>query len=343
MALLRSGNVLSWNIRGLNSEPKQLALRNAIVTSGCAIVCLQETKKTSFDLAFIKTCCPRQFDCFAFVPSRGASGGTVTIWKSSMFTGAVLFSDHFALVTQFISTQSQQSWTLASIYGPCTGDDRVTYTNWLYDLDIPASQDWLLLGDFNYICAPDNRNKPDGSVSDMFTFNDIIRAQNLIELPVKGRAYTWSNMQLDPLLEQLDWFFTSLHWTTVFPKTLVKPLGKPVSDHIPCVVSIETCIPCSKVFRFESYWLLHPGFMNIVRASWNKPVNSTNAAKILCAKFKRLTLALKIWSKSISRLTVAIDNCNQTLAHLDEMENKRPLTIPESNFRNILKKHILRL
>ena len=49
------------------------------------------------------------------------------------------------------------------------------------------------------------------------------------------------------------------------------------------------------------------------------------------------------YSLNISGLTIAIDNCNQTLAHLDELENKRPLTIPESNFRNILKKHILRL
>src|SRR3954469_1928801 len=116
MYLLRSWNVLSWNIRSLNSEPKQLALHNAIITSGCAIVCLQETKKTSFDLAFIKTCCPRKFDRFAYVPSRGASSGIITIWKSSMFTGSVLFLDHFALVVNLTSTQSQQTWTLANIY-----------------------------------------------------------------------------------------------------------------------------------------------------------------------------------------------------------------------------------
>lgn len=35
----------------------------------------------------------------------------------------------------------------------------------------------------------------------MIMFNDFIRSQSLIELPIKGRAYTWSNMQLDPLLE----------------------------------------------------------------------------------------------------------------------------------------------
>jgi hypothetical protein len=72
----------------------------------------------------------------------------------------------------------------------------------------------------------------------MLLFNDFIRAQNLTELPIKGSKYTWSNMQDDPFLEQLDWFFTSLHWTTSYPLTMVTPQGKPTSDHTPWVVTI---------------------------------------------------------------------------------------------------------
>ena len=205
--------MLCWNIRGLNSGDKQLALSNAINASGCSVICLQETKKPMIDNAFIKSCCPCHFDQFAFVPSHGASGGIVTIWNSSVFSGTVIASEDFALVIKFQSTQSSQAWTLVNIYGPCQGDPRINYTNWLFSLNIPANEDWLLLGDFNYICSPDNRNKPGGSISDMITFNDFIRTQSLVELPIKGRTYTWSNMQQDPLLEQLDWFFTSCSWT----------------------------------------------------------------------------------------------------------------------------------
>lgn len=150
-------------------------------------------------------------------------------------------------------------------------------------------------------------------------------------------------MQQDPLLEQLDWFFTSLHWTNVYPNTMVKPLGKPVSDHVPCIISIQTCIPRSKVFRFEPFWILHPGFMDLVQDVWNRPVRAQNAATLLCRKFKALRHALKIWSKNLSRLSVAIANCNESLAHLDDLENKRALSIPEANFQNIIKKHLLRL
>jgi hypothetical protein len=60
------------------------------------------------------------------------------------------------------------------------------------------------VGEYNFIRSPKNINKPRGNVNDMLLFNDFIRGQNLTELPIKGRKFSWSNMQEDPLLEQLD-------------------------------------------------------------------------------------------------------------------------------------------
>jgi hypothetical protein len=45
-------------------------------------------------------------------------------------------------------------------------------------------------------------------MQDIITLNDAISNLGLQEIPLKGRSYTWSNMQQDPLLEQLDWCFT---------------------------------------------------------------------------------------------------------------------------------------
>lgn len=180
----------------------------------------------------------------------------------------------------------------------------------------------------------------------MFTFNDFIREQQLIEIPIKGRNYTWSNMQQEPLLEQLDWFFSSLNWITSFPNTLVKPLGRPVSDHIPGMVIIKTNIPKSKLFRFETFWLSHPGFMDVVSEAWSKPIKhgkNNNAASILCQKLKSVRQVLSTWSKKISRLSVTIENTNKAILKLDTIEDKRTLSLPEYNYRRILKSHLLRL
>lgn len=232
---------------------------------------------------------------------------------------------------------------LYNIYGPCRGEDRETFTNWLYDLDIPDNDDWALVGDFNFIRSAQNRNKPGGDSNDIVLFNDIIRSQALVEIPLKGRSYTWSNMQEDPLLEQLDWVFTSSHWTQTFPNTQITALGKPVSDHSPYVVNIQTAIPRSNIFRFENYWINHPGFLDVVNASWHKHCYAKNSAALLCRKMKNLRYDLKNWSKEISRLTVFIQNCNWALVELDGLEDKRPLTTPETNFRRIVKAHLLKL
>ena len=112
MPLFQNWNVLCWNIHRMNSDKNLLALSNAISISGCAIVCLHETKRHVIDLAFIKTCYPKRFDKFAFVPSRGASGGLVTIWNSSVFSSVVVAAKEFVLGIRFTSAVSAQSWTL---------------------------------------------------------------------------------------------------------------------------------------------------------------------------------------------------------------------------------------
>jgi hypothetical protein len=109
---------------------------------------LQETKKHEFDLAFIKSFCPSSFDEFVYVPSNGSSGGLIVIWNSSIFSGMVMHCEPFALSVHSTSTQSAQSWTLVNLYGPCTGDSRDNFVQWLYDLNIPDGEDWILMGDF---------------------------------------------------------------------------------------------------------------------------------------------------------------------------------------------------
>jgi hypothetical protein len=102
-------------------------------------------------------------------------------------------------------------------------------------------------------------------------------------------------MQADPLLEQIDWFFTSVAWTLHYPNTMVNPLARPTSDHIPCVISVDTSIPKTQVFCFEDHWVRLPGFMDIVQNIWNIDCPG-DSAKSISAKFKLLRKGLKKWS-----------------------------------------------
>jgi hypothetical protein len=44
----------------------------------------------------------------------------------------------------------------------------------------------------------------------MYLFNEDISKLGIVEIPLKGQRFTWSNKQFPPLLERLDWFFTSV-------------------------------------------------------------------------------------------------------------------------------------
>ena len=121
---------------------------------------------------------------------------------------------------------------------------------------------------------------------------------------------------------------------------MVFPLARTASDHVPCVVSIATTIPKSKIFRFENYWVDLPGFFDCVEQSWSAPTKRTNSATRLTEKFKRLRNALKHWYISLSKLKKAIEACNKVVIFLDNLEELRPLRRPEFNFRKIVKLHI---
>ena len=224
------------------------------------------------------------------------------------------------------------------MYCPCTEPDR-----WFRGHNIADTENWIFLGDFNFYRSISDRNRPGGNIQDTLIFNDAIGHLGLVELPLKGRAFTWSNMQSEPLLEQLDWFFTSVNWTVSYPNTQVIPLAKITSDHIPCKVVIDTKIPRASIFRFENFWAEMSSFQDIVQDSWMQHTHQTDAASVLSTKFKRLRYSLKNWSKQFSNMKTFIANCNTVILHLDALEELRTLYNPEHNLRNILKTHLAAL
>ncbi|KAG2621111.1 hypothetical protein PVAP13_3NG170326, partial [Panicum virgatum] len=132
-----SWKILCWNIRGLNSDKKWNSLRDKISEPGCDIICLQKTKKDSFDLQFIRNFCPAAFDAFEYLPSIGASEGTLA------------FANEFSISVEFISKHNDLQWILTNVYGPCTSFGKQNFTNWLQNIQMPEAFPWLLLGDFN--------------------------------------------------------------------------------------------------------------------------------------------------------------------------------------------------
>ena len=104
---VRKWNVLSWNIWGINSDIKWNAIRDRLCANNCDILCLQETKRDNFDPSYLRNFCPPSFDDFAFLPSVGASGGSIIVWNSAILSGNMIFQNGYAVSIEFTSLHTK--------------------------------------------------------------------------------------------------------------------------------------------------------------------------------------------------------------------------------------------
>lgn len=104
----RSWKILCWNVRGQNSETRQRSVREKVIESQCAIICLQEAKLSSCDRSIIKSICPPKFDQFVESPLHGASGGLLVVWRSDFFQGAFVELKSFGIIIQFTSVHNNE-------------------------------------------------------------------------------------------------------------------------------------------------------------------------------------------------------------------------------------------
>ena len=147
------------------------------------------------------------------------------IWKSCFFVECLIFQNNFASSIEFTSLHNNVIWILMNIHAPCTPAGKREFVRWFKNIQMPDTVDWLIVGDFNLYQSPEDRNRPGADVSEMLMFNDSITTLGLIELPLRGKRFTWTNKQHPLLLEHLDWFFSSACWTLTYPSTEVTSMS----------------------------------------------------------------------------------------------------------------------
>ncbi|KAG2577531.1 hypothetical protein PVAP13_6NG126803 [Panicum virgatum] len=113
------------------------------------------------------------------------------------------------------------------------------------------------------------------------------------------------------------------------------------SDHVPCLVTIDTNIPKSVVFIFENYLMEHEHFLEIVQHGWSLPTGQYDKVKIISAKFKNLRRVMKAWQAQLSSLKANISNVKLILTLLNLIEEFRDLTLAEWNFKKVLEEKLL--
>ena len=60
----------------------------------------------------------------------------------------------------------------------------------------------------------------------MRCFDEFINESGLLDPPLRNVAFTWSNMQVDPICKRLDRFLFSSEWESFFSQSLQEALPR---------------------------------------------------------------------------------------------------------------------
>ncbi|KAH7859872.1 hypothetical protein Vadar_006549 [Vaccinium darrowii] len=191
----------------------------------------------------------------SFSDPVGRSGGIWVLWNPiNVAVFAVEVTSQAIHAT--ISRVDCEEWIFTAVYGSPNPTCRDLMWHDLQDRTNNDSKARLLAGDFNDHAESSERR----------SFQ-------------RGPKLTWTNNRagLANTMVRLDRAVCNNNWNLLFPDAVVKNLPRVYFDHAPFIVYTEgipdTNPSCrTKPFRFEDMWTSHPGFLKVIKDSWN---NST--------------------------------------------------------------------
>jgi hypothetical protein len=136
----------------------------------------------------------------------------LTAYDLRTLTLAITDAHHFSLTTAFISATSEAAFTVTNVYAPSDHALTHEFVAEMVALAPAVSGPWIILGDFNLIRFPAEKNNGNFNPTLAGAFNAMIHSMALFELPLFDRLFTWTNGQNEPILARLDRVFFNHAW-----------------------------------------------------------------------------------------------------------------------------------
>ncbi len=247
----RTFKFLSWNMRGLNGRDQRAVVRKFIRHCRCGVICLQETKLVSTSLPIFRSICGYHIREFRSLDAVGSRGGLLTAWNPSLYDCTSHWAGVFSLSTTLRRRVDGSTITVSNIYGPTGATHKEAFLQELRALGARVTGVWALMGDFNILLSLRDKNGPPSHVADMLAFRNVINDLGLFDLPIHNQAFTWTNGRPSPTLERLDRVFFTHDLLTSFPRSVLRALPRPRSDHSPLMLTAFSFIQAHHSFRFE--------------------------------------------------------------------------------------------
>ncbi|CAN1250788.1 hypothetical protein LINPERPRIM_LOCUS7518 [Linum perenne] len=251
------------------------------------------------DLVTLGPRTPRSGWSWAFKPAVGTSGGILTCWTEALFDIEAEWIGTYSLITVLRSRSDEFSWVLANVYGPCEHSLKLVFLQELRLFSGWWSLPFCFLGDFNLIRAPEDSTSLSPNRMEMSWFNEWCDDLEMIELPLRGASFTWSNLRSSPAQSRIDRVFTSLEWDSQYPGFTLSSQTRTCSDHSPLIVACGSIPRVCRPWRFENMWLEHILFRPMLEEFWFHASGRAVGLLELSRKLRSLKGRLKVWNSEV--------------------------------------------
>ncbi|XP_062103511.1 uncharacterized protein LOC133814585 [Humulus lupulus] len=267
-SLMEGGNLLCWNVRGLNSRNKQKSLYDFCRSNKIGLGAFLESKLRGSKIEDMMTSVFRDWKFYS-IPI--VEGRILLVWKEDLFKISIIgVEDQFIHCTVKIMGV-MKPFFLTVIYGRNQLEERKRLWQALESQSLLV-QPWLVAGDFNAIFDFDDRIGG-RSITDMEKEDACNWRANCLMSEIRriGAQFTWSNKQKEgsQIFSKLDRVFSNEAWTDAFPNSEAHFNWDVISDHCYYVIKLVLSqISGLKPFKFFNMWTNHEKFREIVLNSW---------------------------------------------------------------------------
>nr|GEY70782.1 putative RNA-directed DNA polymerase, eukaryota, reverse transcriptase zinc-binding domain protein [Tanacetum cinerariifolium] len=227
--------------------------------------------------------------------------------------------DNFIIVKGHWNNEVRDCFMI-NIYGPQESAAKSSLWNRLAEFMNQHNGKFILFGDLNTVLHEYKRPGSLFSRIEAEHFNAFLDSTGLIDLPIRGRHFTWMN-KAGKKLSKLDCFLISEGVMEDIPDIKFTVIERLWSDYSPILLHSKKADFGPLPFKLYNSWLSGDGFDDIVKSTWDYMEMGNGSNKISShVKLRNLKNAIKKWQVDVRKIERSHKSAN--LSEIHDIEKK---------------------
>ncbi|KAK3226982.1 hypothetical protein Dsin_006844 [Dipteronia sinensis] len=217
--------------KGLGASEKKRVVRKLVTKYKPCIFFIQETKLSVLDSEVFHKLGGMVLPRGIGVESIGTAVGLISLWNEDLFSVKACISNNRCIILSGVLVKLNKEVVFCNVYAANNESERKELCDYILDSEAYFPIPWCISGDFNTVLDTSERRGGWGSRVSIRNFNSFILGAKVIDIPLRGIPFTWSNHRVEESWARLDWFLISPIMLSWFPNLSQRGLPGSISDH----------------------------------------------------------------------------------------------------------------